>query len=135
MVGISFRSAIAASIASDASAEQDLFTWRPADISASIVTDDRWLDIGHYVRLRQALRSDESGWREMKLDIPDDWWVAIVGAVGERVLLKVDGGSSYALSKDNVGELSFRILDGGERHSDEDLGSIWRQLAAADSEQ
>jgi hypothetical protein len=109
------------------------FVWRVSDISAEVVRDDTKLGIGQYLRLRQALRDRESGWTEMKIDLPETWQVLSATPKGEVVELAVVGGRTFRLTRENVGELSFRILDGAKRRPDAQLEQLWNEIARASS--
>jgi hypothetical protein len=110
------------------------FLWRIADISASVVRDDEVLGIGQYLLLEQALRPGESGWMEMKLDLPEHWQVTKVAMEGEAVLVHVEREPRpFALTRENVAMLGARLLDGTWRMADVQLESAWRAAAAADA--
>jgi len=106
----------------------DEFLWRMESIRASVVRADNII-FGQYLNLDQQLRPGEGGWTNMKIAIPDTWEVATVMASGDRVFLSLGDGSRYSLGRDNIGELSFRILDGGPGKSDEILEQIWNTYA------
>lgn len=106
------------------------FVWRIADISTSVVRDDELLAIGQYLLLAQALRPGESGWIEMKLDLPEHWHVTGVATQGEAVVLQVaQSPVAYALTRANVVRIGSRLLDGAGRRPDVDLASIWQEAA------
>jgi hypothetical protein len=105
------------------------FVWRVSDISADIVRNDQVLGIGQYLRLRQSLQPRESGWTEMKIDLPENWQVLSAAAKGDAIEVVVANGTVFRLTKTNVGELTFRILDGSRRRTDDQLERIWRDVA------
>lgn len=107
------------------------FVWRTDDITASILRDDEFLKIGQFLNLDQRLRTDEGGWTNMKINIPEGWIVRNVAAGEGRVTLTLLDGSVFQLHRRNVGALSFEILDGGIDKSDLDLDLIWKKYASA----
>ena len=116
--------------AGKASARDDsAFVWRPESITASVQRDDEWLKIGQYLNLDQALRRNEGGWTNMKIDLPEHWEIASIQFVGVRLEIALRGGSRYYVGPDNVGLLSFDVLDGGDRKSDAELERIWAKHA------
>jgi hypothetical protein len=110
-------------------AQSDGFLWRVTDITAEVARDDKALRIGQYLRLRQTLRAGESGWTEMKIDIPETWKVQTLSIDGERVVLVNEDGSAYHLARENVGALSSKILMAGSHPDDNQLQRIWQELA------
>lgn len=108
----------------------DEFVWRTEAITARICRDDGLLKIGQYLYLEQDLTTQDEGWLSMKINIPDRWRVSCVAVEDERVRLDTESSGSFGLTRENVGKLSFEILDGGEDKSDDQLQSIWTRLAA-----
>jgi len=106
------------------------FVWRTNDITASILRDDEFLKIGQFLNLDQQLRPGESGWTNMKINIPEHWIVRAVAASNGRVTLTLLDGSTFQLHRRNVGPLSFDILDGGDKKPDPELEAIWRTYAS-----
>jgi hypothetical protein len=109
------------------------FVWRTADITASILRDDEYLKIGQFLNLNQRLRPNESGWTNMKINLPEHWIVRTVDSNHGRVTLTLLDGAVFHLNRRNVGPLSFDILDGGGDKSDMQLEAIWRKYASADA--
>jgi hypothetical protein len=105
------------------------FLWRPESITASIRRDDEWLKIGQFLNLDQALRPNEGGWMNMKIDLPETWEISSIQFVGSRLMLVLVNGDRYYLDRDNVGALSFDVLDGGGVKSDAELERIWSKHA------
>lgn len=105
------------------------FLWRPESISASVRQDDEWLKIGQYLNLDQALRPNEGGWTNIKIDLPEHWEITSVQFVGIRLEIALRSGSRYYVYPDNVGSLSFAVSDGGDRKSDDELDRIWAKHA------
>jgi hypothetical protein len=115
-----------------AHSQEGAFVWRVADITAQVVRDSHLLKIGQYLELRQSLRSGESGWVEMKIDLPESWKVLRVATEGDSIAVVVEAGpTTFRLNRRNVGALSFRILDGNRKWTDSQLDSIWREMAMA----
>jgi hypothetical protein len=107
------------------------FVWRTEDITATILRDDELPKRGQFLNLDQRLRSGESGWTNMKIDIPEHWTVRSVAADRGCVTLTLLDGSRFRLHRENVGILSFAILDGVEDKSDLELEALWTKLASA----
>ena len=108
------------------------FVWRAVDISAAIMRDDEYLKIGQFLNLDQRLRPGESGWTNMRINIPEHWIVRAVVPSDAGITLTLLDGSRFHLPRRNVGSLSFEILDGGDDKPDHDLEIIWKKYAAAD---
>ncbi|GFE79566.1 hypothetical protein GCM10011487_15660 [Steroidobacter agaridevorans] len=104
----------------------DQFLWRPESISASIQENDFY---GQFLNLDQELRPEEGGWTNMKISIPQNWNTQSVVMVGGTVVLTLAGGVEYLLSRENVGDLSFKTMDGGPGKSDEIIEQIWNRHA------
>ena len=109
------------------------FVWRTNDITASILRDDEFLKIGQFLNLDQQLRPGESGWTNMKINIPEHWIVRAVATGNGRVTLTLLDGSTFQVHRRNVGPLSFDILDSGDGKSDPELEAIWRKYASPDA--
>lgn len=105
------------------------FVWRTEAITATILRDDQYLRIGQFLNLDQQLRGNEGGWTNMKIDLPERWTVQSVAAVDGRVTLKLQDGRTYALTRRNVGQVAFEILDDGEVKSDDQIEAIWNKYA------
>ena len=106
------------------------FIWRTEAITASIRRDDEFLRIGQYLYLEQDPSPDETGWLSMKINIPEHWQVQSVLVGDGLVRLETESSGSFCLTRENVGKLSYEILDGGDDKSDDDLQSIWMRHAA-----
>lgn len=104
------------------------FLWRAESIGASVQIADN-IVFGQFLNLDQQLRQGESGWTNMKIDVPDYWRVESVVVSGDRVRLTLEDGTRYSLGPDNIGLLSFEVLDGGPGKSDEILEKIWNERA------
>jgi hypothetical protein len=66
----------------------------------------------------------------MKICMPQHWHAQSVSVVGNGVLLLLANGLRYNVCRENVGELSFQVLDGGAGKSDEILERIWNTTAS-----
>ena len=108
----------------------DEFVWATEDITASIRRDDEFLKIGQYLYLKQDLSSEETGWLNMKINIPEHWQVQNILVGNGLVRLETASSGSFSLTRDNVGKLSFDILDGGDNKPDDVLQSIWVRHAS-----
>jgi len=108
----------------------DEFVWATEDITASIRRDDEFLKIGQYLYLKQDLSSEETGWLNMKINIPEHWQVQNILVGNGLVRLETASSGSLSLTRDNVGKLSFDILDGGDNMPDDVLQSIWVRHAS-----
>ena len=106
------------------------FVWRTDAMTASIRRDDEFLKLGQYLYLEQNLSTDEFGWINMKINIPENWKVQDVEVGDGQVRLETDSSGSFGLTRENVGKLSFEILDGGDEQSNDYLQSIWTKHAA-----
>ena len=106
------------------------FVWRTEDISAAIERDDQFLKIGQYLDLEQNLGPEEHGWLSMKINIPENWTVTAITVADGSVKLDTESSGSFALTRRNVGKLSFDILDGGDNKPDEVLHTLWVKYAA-----
>lgn len=102
--------------------------WRIEDIAASLLRDDEHLKIGQFLNLDQQLRPNESGWTNMKIDIPEHWIVRAVNVHADAVAIALLDGTTYEVHRRNVGPLSYEILDAG-RASDAVLEGIWEKYA------
>lgn len=104
------------------------FIWRPESITARVLRDDDALRIGQYLNLDQKLQTHESGWTNMKLDIPEHWTVQSIDAVPDGIILKLHSGEQFFLNRANVGRLSSGLLDGGVK-PDAELERLWHAYA------
>jgi hypothetical protein len=86
--------------------------------------------IGPHLLLTQKLRRGETGWTMMKIDLPASWRVSRAAVKKGAVEIGVKDGGTYRVGPANVGELSFAILDGGDK-TDRELVAIWTKHARA----
>ncbi|SMR82431.1 SMI1 / KNR4 family (SUKH-1) [Aliiroseovarius halocynthiae] len=106
--------------------------WHADSINAHIQRDDEFLRIGQYLHLSQTLSPTETGWLNMKLSIPEHWSVHSITLRNGVVCLQTDNAGMYCLTRDNVGGLSFELLEGGHDNSDDLLQAVWSKHAAID---
>ena len=111
-------------------AQNKKFVWRTDRIHATIERDDQHLKIGQFLYLAQDLEKGETGWLNMKINIPEDWNVHIITVGDGLVRLETVDSGVFELNRNNVGKLSFAILDGGDNKPDEVLEKIWIKHAA-----
>jgi hypothetical protein len=86
---------------------------------------------GQCLYLTQKLRKGESGWSERRIDLPARWQISSAKIVGDEVVVVRKGGETYRLGPDNVGPLSFAILDGADEKSDAKLAALWKKHAGS----
>jgi hypothetical protein len=108
--------------------DENDFLWRTESIRAAVLRDDAAF-FGQFLNLDQELRPGESGWTNMKISMPGYWRVESVLARDSRILLALSDGTQYALNRENVGELSYHVSNGGPGKSDEILERIWNEYA------
>ncbi len=106
------------------------FIWRTDLMTASIRRDDELLKIGQHLYLEQKLAPEDTGWLDMKLNIPEHWDVQSVAVKEGMVRLDTNSSGAYRLTRENVGELSFELLDGGDDQSNDQLQAVWTRHAA-----
>jgi len=104
------------------------FIWRPGSITARVLRDDDALRIGQYLNLDQKLQTHESGWTNMKLDIPEHWTVQSIEAVADGIILTIHSGEKFFLNRTNTARLSAGLLDGGAK-PDAELERLWQAHA------
>lgn len=102
------------------------FVWRTQAISAAVV---QVCDEQH-LHLEQSLAPSESGWTTMRISLPRNWKVSEIAVAEGTVRMEVPSVGAFELTSENVGQLSFEILDGGGKKSDVVLESIWTKYAA-----
>jgi hypothetical protein len=108
------------------------FLWRTEDMTAEVRSDNQHLRSGLYLHIEQRLKPSESGWTEMKIDLPNNWTGVTVSISKGSIWLSLPNGSRFQLHKDNVGTLSFAILDGGPGKPDRVLEQLWVRYARTD---
>jgi hypothetical protein len=105
------------------------FLWRIESISAEAVHQGASPAIGSHLLLRQNLHQGESGWTEMKIAIPTYWCVRQSLKEGDKVVVELEGGSRYALQRDNVSKVANRVLGIGKRLPESEIEAVWNQFA------
>ena len=106
------------------------FVWRTDDITASIVRDDQSLNIGKYLNLVHKLAPGEAGWRSKAINIPESWIVREILVTDGIIRLETENSGIFEVSRENVGELMYEIVDGGGDKPDNVLQEIWIRHAA-----
>jgi hypothetical protein len=104
------------------------FVWRTESMHAEIEVYSKSPYFYKYLHLTQKLRLNESGWTMMKIEIPSHWDVTTLSLEAGCLTLTSSDGTSYVLTKENVGQLSFEILDGGDKRDDQ-LKALWDKYA------
>ena len=109
------------------------FDWRADDITASIVRDDQSLNIGRYLNVAHKRAPGEAGWQNKVINIPESWIVGEISVVDGVVRLETESSGIFEVSRKNLGELMYEILDGGGDKTDYVLQDIWFRHAAIGS--
>jgi hypothetical protein len=104
------------------------FLWRTESIRASVLRNDF---LGQFLNLDQELHPGECGWTNKKICIPQTWCIQSAVVSGDNVELSLCDGTKYLVSRQNVGDLSIEVLNGGPGKSDEILEQIWNRHARA----
>lgn len=101
--------------------------WKPDSISYELKQAHKLLGIGLMLELNQSLRPGEYGWKQSRIDVPESWASAQLEMREGTIYITV-GTKEYYLNSSNKGELSFSILNGGNK-SDAQLLEIWAKYA------
>lgn len=102
--------------------------WKPESISYELKQAHKLLlSIGLMLELRQSLSPGEYGWKQSRIDVPESWASAKLEMKEGTIYITV-GTEKYYLNPENKGELSFAILDGGNK-TDTQLLEIWAKYA------
>ncbi|MBU1390216.1 MAG: hypothetical protein KJ856_00265 [Gammaproteobacteria bacterium] len=101
--------------------------WKPEAMSYELKQAHRLLGIGLMLELNQILEPSEAGWKQSRIDVPESWGGAKLEMKQSTLYITV-GTQEYYLNPTNMGELSFAILDGGNK-TDAQLLSIWVKYA------
>ena len=80
------------------------------------------------LEINQTLEEEEYGWSQSRIDVPEDWQGANLEMRAGTIYISV-GGQEYYLNASNKGDLSFEILNGGNK-TDLQLQSIWTKHAS-----
>jgi len=102
--------------------------WKPDTISFELKQAHKLLGIGLVLEINQALAPDETGWKQSRIDVPESWEGAKLEMKDGTIYITVNE-HQYYLNASNKAELSFDILNGGNK-TDAQLKSIWRKHAA-----
>ncbi|AZZ98496.1 hypothetical protein [Pseudoalteromonas sp. R3] len=97
--------------------------WKPDSISYELKQAHELLGIGLMIELNQSLSPGEYGWKQSRIDVPESWANAQLKMRKGTIYITI-GTEEYYLNSSNKGELSFAILDGGNK-SDAHLLEIW----------
>jgi len=103
--------------------------WKPESISFELKQAHKLLGIGLMLEINQTLEEDEYGWTQSRIDVPEDWQGANLEIRAGTIYISV-GEQEYYLNASNKGDLSFEILDGGNK-TDLQLQSIWTKHASS----
>lgn len=107
---------------------QEGFIWRPSAISISLDRDDRFLNIGQYILLKNKLKKGEYGWVEIKIDLPDTWKIEGLKLEGNSIVFTNEQKERFRIAPPKLNEMDFEILNGGDK-PDRELERIWRKYA------
>lgn len=121
--------AIFVSCSNPANQDNFEFSWRTDNISASIEREDQ-LNIGQYLNLVNKPAPGEAGWVNKKINVPEFWTVQNIIVSDGQVRVETEKSGTFVLSRENVGELMYEILDGGGDKPDDVLQEIWVRHAA-----
>lgn len=101
--------------------------WKPEAISYELKQAHKLLGIGLMLELNQILEPGEAGWKQSRIDVPESWGGAKLEMKQSTLYITV-GTQEFYLNPTNMGELSFAILDGGNK-TDAQLLGIWVKYA------
>ncbi|GAB3382021.1 hypothetical protein NCG89_10125 [Spongiibacter taiwanensis] len=101
--------------------------WKPESISYELKQAHKLLGIGLMLELNQSLSPGEYGWKQSRIDVPESWASAQLEMREGTIYITV-GKEEYYLNQTNKGELSFAILNGGNK-TDTQLLEIWAKYA------
>ena len=101
--------------------------WKPDAISFELKQAHKLLGIGLMLEVNQTLEPGEFGWKQSRIDVPENWEGARL-EMRQGTIYIIVGEQEYYLNASNKGDLSFEILDGGNK-TDKQLQSIWAKHA------
>lgn len=104
------------------------FVWRTDSIRATVKRDPVTPLLGQFLLLEQSLEPGETGWVQLKIDLPESWEVGEVRVAAGKVTLTRTDGTRFELTAENVSNLQFEIRDGGPK-SDAVIDELWRKHA------
>lgn len=103
--------------------------WKPDKICFEL-KQWRVTDRGLILELNQELEPGESGWKQSRIDVLEDWAEATVAMKDDAVEIVVHG-KKYRVDGENKGKLSGAILKAGTV-SDRKLAELWAKFAGVD---
>jgi hypothetical protein len=103
--------------------------WKPDAISFELKQAHKLLGIGLILEINQTLEPEEFGWKQSRIDVPDNWEGAKLKMTQGTIYITV-GEQEFYLNASNKGDLSFEILDGGNK-ADRQLLIIWSKHATS----
>lgn len=102
-------------------------SWKPDSISYELKQAHKLLGIGLMLELNQALSPGEYGWKQSRIDVPESWSSAKLEMKEGTIYITI-GAERYYLNPTNKGDLSYAILNGGNK-TDAQLLEIWAKYA------
>ena len=105
------------------------FIWRPDNITTEIKSDNTYLKIGKYLELEQNLESDEYGWTQTKLNIPDTWHISEITKDAENFYIHTKEHGKYIINAENFEDLSSTLLGVSDDQDTFELEKIWKKYA------
>ena len=107
--------------------------WRPEAITFSLESHDPSGRRSQHLVLNQMLSPGATGWVQMKLDLPNSWKVSSLAMRDGAIEFAADS-RRFRIGPDNIGSLSFAILDGApKRRPDSELARIWLKFASMEA--
>jgi hypothetical protein len=97
--------------------------WPQEAIHASVIRDDVHQH-GQFLQLDRQLKEGQYGWKRMRMSLPDAWKIKEAAVEADGFALHLADHRVFRVSKAEIGDLSFRILDGGQK-TQEQLGKLW----------
>jgi len=101
--------------------------WKPKSISYELKQAHKIIGTGLILELNQSLSPEEYGWKQSRIDVPENWSSAKL-EMNEGTIYITVGTEEYYINSKNKGELSFAILNGGNK-TDAQLLEIWSKYA------
>jgi len=102
--------------------------WKPDSISFELKQAHKLLGIGLVLEINQALAPDETGWKQSRFDVPENWEGAKLEMKDGTIYITVNE-HRYYLNASNKAKLSFDILNGGTK-TEAQLLNLWDKHAA-----
>lgn len=103
--------------------------WKPDNISFELKQAHKLLGVGLILEINQTLKPGEFGWKQSRIDVPETWERAVLDMRQGTIYITV-GEREFYLNAKNKGDLSFEILNGGNK-TDKQLQRIWVKHAAS----